>query len=1150
MSRTSVGPLAVAAGSRPGSRQLTSLVAVVALLMSMVTVSLVLPGVAAAAVPIPFAPFFSAQDNGAIALVGNSQMTCPSSDSNCAKAQSAVATANAQSNVDDNEFAMGFIDADSDSTTTNSTSANLSIPAGSTVLSALLVWGGRRDTAPGVTPITAAAAAQIRFKAPGASAYTQLTGGLDDPKLTTGTDSNPYQGYIDVTSTVKAAGNGTYWAANIAATTGQDRYAGWSLIVAYRNPSAPLRDLEIFKGFANVNGSGADATATINISGFLTPTTGVVNSSIGVVAWEGDRGLVGDGMQFNGTTLSDATRPATNFFNSAISDAGVPITARSPNYANNLGFDIGRINAPGVLANSQTSTTVKLTTAGDTYYPSIVTTQIDLFTPAFNPVIKTVTDLQGNSPTAVGDTLLYQVSLTNIGADPADLSVMTDPLPPNITYTPGSLVLVANPGSVANSPLTDAADSDQGEYLPGSRTIKVRLGSGANGTTGGTIGVNQTATVRFRATVDRTAAGTTVSNTASLNYRAHTINKTFDFIGNQVDTPVGPIADLAITKSSAPTTQTAGSGVVYTMTGTNNGPNGAANVVMTDTLPVGITYVSSAPPAGTSCSVAARVVTCTTASVPNGGSVVVPITTSIAAGTAAATLTDQAAISSDTADDVPANNSAIASTVVTTSADVSLTKAVSPNPVRAGTAATYVLTATNAGPSNATSVTVTDPVPAGQTITSATTSVGTCSITGSVVTCPIGTLGPTGSATITVVTAVGASTAASPANNTATVSSATPDPNTANNSATAALTINTSADLVITKTAATNPVVAGTAQSYTIKVVNNGPSDAVGVKVSDPAVTGLTLSSASPTQGSCTITAGAVNCLLGTVGVNSTVTITVQGSVGSATAPGTLTNTATVSSDTPDPDSATNTVSTPVTVNASADVSLSKSASPSTIVAGTNVTYTLTATNTGPSQALGVSISDPLPANLTFVSSANGCTAAAGTVTCPVGTLTSGQVVTRSFIALAGPDLVGTVINTATVSATTPDPNVTNNTASTSSATGQQADLTLTKTTSATPIAGGQITYTLRETNNGPSTAAAVVVTDTLPAGITFVSGTVTGGTCTASGQTVTCALGTAGIAGTRVITIVGNRQPDRLGFVDEHRARELANHRSEPQQQ
>ena len=80
---------------------------------------------------------------------------------------------------------------------------------------------------------------------------------------------------------------------------GADRYAGWSLIVAYRNPAAPLRDLRIYHGFSNV--AGTDTAVTIPINGFLTPASGNVSSAVGVVAWEGDRGFVGDGMQFGGS---------------------------------------------------------------------------------------------------------------------------------------------------------------------------------------------------------------------------------------------------------------------------------------------------------------------------------------------------------------------------------------------------------------------------------------------------------------------------------------------------------------------------------------------------------------------------------------------------------------------------------------------------------------------------------------------------------------------------------------------------------------------------------------------------------------------------------------------------------------------------------
>src|SRR3954453_23751066 len=162
MSRARGAGLRVAGSSGGRGSRLTSIFAVIAVVLSMATTTVALPGAAAAAAAIPFDTFFSTQDNGAIALLGNSQMTCPASTA-CTNAQTAVATANAQSNVDNNGFAMTFVGADSDPPTSNSTSADLSLPGGSTLLSALLVWGGRRADS-----ITLARAAQVKFKAPGA----------------------------------------------------------------------------------------------------------------------------------------------------------------------------------------------------------------------------------------------------------------------------------------------------------------------------------------------------------------------------------------------------------------------------------------------------------------------------------------------------------------------------------------------------------------------------------------------------------------------------------------------------------------------------------------------------------------------------------------------------------------------------------------------------------------------------------------------------------------------------------------------------------------------------------------------------------------------------------------------------------------------
>jgi uncharacterized repeat protein (TIGR01451 family) len=92
-------------------------------------------------------------------------------------------------------------------------------------------------------------------------------------------------------------------------------------------------------------------------------------------------------------------------------------------------------------------------------------------------------------------------------------------------------------------------------------------------------------------------------------------------------------------------------------------------------------------------------------------------------------------------------------------------------------------------------------------------------------------------------------------------------------------------------------------------------------------------------------------------------------------------------------------------------------------------------------------------------------------------------------------------------------------------------DLQIQKTDSPNPVnVGGTLTYTLTARNNGPSTATQVVITDSLPATVTYLSSSSTQGTCSNSGQLVTCAIGTMPAGGTVTVTIrVRPLQPGRI---------------------
>jgi hypothetical protein len=134
-------------------------------------------------------------------------------------------------------------------------------------------------------------------------------------------NDNAYaMGFVDVTQVVRAAGGGDYAIADLQAATGEDRHAGWSLIVAYRDRAQPVRNLSVVDGLQTV--SPDRPGVTVPVSGFLTPSAGAVRTKVGFVVYEGDRGSVDAGARLDGTPPADGRKTADNVFGSTIADAG------------------------------------------------------------------------------------------------------------------------------------------------------------------------------------------------------------------------------------------------------------------------------------------------------------------------------------------------------------------------------------------------------------------------------------------------------------------------------------------------------------------------------------------------------------------------------------------------------------------------------------------------------------------------------------------------------------------------------------------------------------------------------------------------------------------------------------------------------------
>ncbi len=186
---------------------------------------------------------------------------------------------------------------------------------------------------------------------------------------------------------------------------------------------------------------------------------------------------------------------------------------------------------------------------------------------------------------------------------------------------------------------------------------------------------------------------------------------------------------------------------------------------------------------------------------------------------------------------------------------------------------------------------------------------------------------------------------------------------------------------------------------------------------------------------------------------------------------------------------------------AAADLSITKTDGVASVAAGGTTTYTIVASNAGPTAANPATVTDTFPAFCSSVSytsvaagGATGNTAgpAAGNINDAALNLPSGSSVTYTATCTINAAAVGTLVNTATISSGTPDPNAANNSATdTDTLTAPVvADLSLTKTSSpvGTVSVGSNVVYTLMVSNAGPDPATGVVVTDTLPAGVTYVS--------------------------------------------------------------
>jgi len=573
---------------------------------------------------------------------------------------------------------------------------------------------------------------------------------------------------------------------------------------------------------------------------------------------------------------------------------------------------------------------------------------------------------------------------------------------------------------------------------------------------------------------------------------------------------VGSASDLAVTDSASPDPVAAGSNITYTQIVTNNGPSAADNAMLVTNIPTNTTLVSIVAPTGWSCSSSGAGgtgnVVCTDVNMAGLTAGTFTIVVKVNTGTTNGTvINNSVSVSSSVTDPNSSNNTASASTVVGTTAngELTVTNAASPDPVQAGNNITYTQVVTNTGSATATGPSFSENTPTNTTFVSITPPAGwTCTGFPAVPCSNSGGVAAGSSGTFTVVYKVNAGTAnGTTIIDTATVNATNQAFGASSATATDIVGSATQADLALSTAYTPNSVFPGNNITYTQTITNNGPAASAGATFTEAIPTNTTFQSVSAPVG-WTCTAPAVGATTGNIVCNGpasfaagdTANIIVVVGVPSTVTAASITATSTVSETTSDPNAANNstTVVTPVAV--ACDLAVTNNGTPSPVTAGGTITYTQVVTNSGPSSCSTATFTENTPANTTFqsITPPAGWTCTPGfPPQCTNPSVAVGSSGTFTVVYNVNAAATGTITDTVTVATTSRDTNLNNNssTVTIGVASGTQADLSVTNSGSPNPVsAGNNIIYTQSVTNNGPATATAPQLSETLPANTTIVS--------------------------------------------------------------
>ncbi|WNR43322.1 DUF7507 domain-containing protein [Paenibacillus roseipurpureus] len=976
--------------------------------------------------------------------------------------------------------------------TLNSSSAILTLPAGSTILYAELIWGGSYIN--GTVNLSAFINNAVSFTTPtGTTTVTPDNATKNEFDL--GSGAFGYVRTANVTSLIQQGMAGTYTVGNVVGTiviSGDPtaNHAGWTLGVIYQNTSLPFRNMSLRAGAVLVQSTSPPVNTTI--TGFATPVTGALGGRALFSAQEGDANRTGDQALFGPTSgtlvaLSGPNNFSTNFFASQINnDAGNLNTTGTFGSSNQIngtpgtnisggrqGWDITNVDVSARLINNQSSAILQLTTSGDAYVLNANAIQVDINAPKIN-----VTKSANFAGTVVGDTVIYTVTVSNTGTASAASIVLSDALPTGSAFVAGSVTVAG-----VSKPTYDI-------------TAGAPLGSLAFGSS---------ITVTYKATVTSVPTPSQIANIAKAAFTFQSVAGGDVISGvipsNTVTTPIYA-PKIAITKSANTANGSVGSTVTYTLQVTNTG-NIGANMTITDNIPTGTTFVvNSFKVGGVTVPGANPVSGVNIGTVAANGSSTVTFSVVVNSLPSPPQLVNKAnsTYTFQPPDGRTINGTAESNTVTlpVRLPSVGAVKSTVVTDAVVGDTFTYRTVITNSGVESVTNVIMTDAVPAGAVFVAGSVFVGgiskpTSTPDGGIA---VGTIPVGSSVTVTFQETVVALPNPAQLLNQASISYSSGTFTGTSISNTTSTPVYQAVVSIGKSVNSTNATV-GDTLTYSLTVNNQGnitvqPTvfDVISPSTSFVAgsvmINGISSPSADPASG--------IN--IGSIAPAGSTTITFQVILQTLPSPPRLTNIATVNYTYQPPDGRTlsgSSVSNTTDIQASApNVAVSKSVNLTYAAVGETLIYTLEILNNSVVMVNNVVVNDPLPSGVTFQAGSVRVDGIPRTNADPTAGFTLGSI---------NPGVTTFVVFRATVTSV-PSPPQAQNTASISFTSGafhgatfsnsiitniQQPILSLLKSANLSLAVLGDIVIYSIEVRNTGSIAGNVTLFDNIPDGCTFI---------------------------------------------------------------